>query len=223
MITMNDPRWPKQLGDFGEQLVMYVIGRQKNMKVALVDHAGADIIASDLNNKNNRYAISVKSHAVGVKISNGKVMMESKAYPFDGHNVDELSKFADAFALRPAVSMVIVQPIVDQSCDDWNIRKRRAENAKTYFEPHEQLVIDVFTFSLEDAQTIINESKPYITANKRYGGFNFKFENRYFNELTHDKRIDHVRLRFDPFSNIREWDQQHPMNTNAVQQTADQE
>lgn len=55
MSNRRDPRWSKQFGDFGEQLVMYLIGRQKNMKVALVDHAGADLIASDLGNKENRY------------------------------------------------------------------------------------------------------------------------------------------------------------------------
>ena len=50
MAEQKDPRWSKQFGDFGEQLVMYLIGRHKNMKVALVDHAGADLIASDLGN-----------------------------------------------------------------------------------------------------------------------------------------------------------------------------
>ena len=68
MSNRRDPRWSKQFGDFGEQLVMYLIGRQKNMKVALVDHAGADLIASDLGNKENRYAISVKSHTLNIKI-----------------------------------------------------------------------------------------------------------------------------------------------------------
>ena len=54
MAEKKDPRWSKQFGDFGEQLVMYLIGRHKNMKVALVDHAGADLIASDLGHPENR-------------------------------------------------------------------------------------------------------------------------------------------------------------------------
>ncbi len=29
MSGIKDPRWSKQFGDFGEQLVMYLIGRQK--------------------------------------------------------------------------------------------------------------------------------------------------------------------------------------------------
>ena len=29
MGNRKDPRWAKQFGDFGEQLVMYLIGRQK--------------------------------------------------------------------------------------------------------------------------------------------------------------------------------------------------
>ena len=89
----------------------------------------------------------------------------------------------------------------------------------------EQLVIDVFTFLLEDADQMMAEGKPYITKNKNQsvGGFNFNFANRYFKELTAEKRIDHVRLRFDPFSDVREWDCQHPMDRNAAQKAADEE
>ena len=90
MSNRRDPRWSKQFGDFGEQLVMYLIGRQKNMKVALVDHAGADLIASDLGNKENRYAISVKSHTLNIKISENDVNVESKLYNFDEHNIKQL-------------------------------------------------------------------------------------------------------------------------------------
>lgn len=89
MNNRKDPRWPKQLGDFGEQLVMYLIGRQKNMKVALVDHAGADLIASDLGNKNNRYAISVKSHTLNIKISKDKIDIESKLYNLDKNFISD--------------------------------------------------------------------------------------------------------------------------------------
>lgn len=225
MAEKKDPRWSKQFGDFGEQLVMYLIGRHKNMKVALVDHAGADLIASDLGNKANRYAISVKSHSLNVSVNNGKVDMESKCYTFDEHNVTELWNFARNFDLQPALSMVIVQPIVGPQYADWAEKKEKAKKSGKYFEQHEQLVIDVFTFLLEDADQMMAEGKPYITKNKNQsvGGFNFNFANRYFEELTADKRIDHVRLRFDPFSDVREWDRQHPMDRNAAQQAAEEE
>lgn len=224
MSEKKDPRWAKQFGDFGEQLVMYLIGRHKNMKVALVDHAGADLIASDLDHPENRYAISVKSHAVGVRTGeDGKIIMESKSFPFDDHNVKELSNFANGFKLEKVISMVIVQPVVDQTNRNWIERREKAAKDKKYFEPHEQLVVDVFTFLLEDAKKMMEEGKRYITKNKRVGGFNFNFENAYFEELTKDERIDHVRLRFDPFSDVREWDPQHPMDRNAVQQAATEE
>ena len=114
MSNRRDPRWSKQFGDFGEQLVMYLIGRQKNMKVAFVDHAGADLIASDLGNKENRYAISVKSHTLNIKISENDVNVESKLYNFDEHNIKQLKSFAENFALKPVVSIVIVQPEIPQ-------------------------------------------------------------------------------------------------------------
>ncbi len=51
-------RLPKQFGDFGENMVMWWLGRFFNYNVALVDHEGADIIA---HNTNEKLAISVKS------------------------------------------------------------------------------------------------------------------------------------------------------------------
>ena len=70
---------------------------------------------------------------------------------------------------------------------------------------------------------MIGEGKRYFTVNKRVGGFNFNFENAYFEELINDERIDHVRLHFDTLSNVREWDRQHPMNRNFAQQAISEE
>lgn len=55
------------------------------MKVALVDHAGADLIASDLGNRDNRYAISVKSHTLNIQITEDTINVESKLFNFDEH------------------------------------------------------------------------------------------------------------------------------------------
>lgn len=214
MSKNKDPRWSKQFGDFGEQLIMYLFGRQKNMKVALVDHAGADLIASDLGNKNNRYAISVKSHTLNIKISDSKVEVESKLYNFDEHNIKELKNFAGNFDLKPVVSIVIVQPEVPQEHPDW--KKRLEKNKSKYFEKHDKLVLDTFTFLLADAEEMIKEGKRYCTPQKSSpGGFNFKFENLYFEEMLADKRIDHTRLSFDTIDYLRLWDINNPMDVNA--------
>lgn len=130
MSGIKDPRWSKQFGDFGEQLVMYLIGRQKNMKVALVDHAGADLIASDLGNKDNRYAISVKSHTLNIKISENNVNIESKLYNFDEHNIKQLKSFAENFSLEPVVSIVIVQPQIPQDHPYWKTKLEKSKKAK---------------------------------------------------------------------------------------------
>lgn len=54
-------RLPKQLGYFGESLVTFLLGNIKGHRVAIVDHEGADIIATDRLDSKLRYAISVKS------------------------------------------------------------------------------------------------------------------------------------------------------------------
>ena len=214
MSNSKDPRWSKQFGDFGEQLVMYLVGRHKNMKVACVDHAGADLIASDLGNENNRYAISVKSKTLNIKTDEDKIEVESKLYNFDKHNITELENFSKNFKLKPVVSIVIVQPEILQTHPEW--QKRLKRNNNRYFEKHDKLVIDVFTFLLNDAFRMIEEGKRYCTEqNKSPWGFNFKFENLYFEEMLADKRIDHTRLSFDALDYERRWDTSNPMDIHA--------
>ncbi len=84
-------RLPKQFGDFGENLVMWWLGRFFNYNVALVDHEGADIIA---HNTNEKLAISVKS-------------IHRASTTFDVNNQMQLKKFATNFGeLTPAVAFV---------------------------------------------------------------------------------------------------------------------
>lgn len=96
-VAVQDKRLPKQFGDFAESLVMYVFGRYKKMRVALVDHIGADIIASDPDT-NERYAISVKGRHFPAN--------ENKGFNFGQHDIEMLRDFADSFALIPVVAFV---------------------------------------------------------------------------------------------------------------------
>lgn len=97
---IKDQRWPKQFGDFAEQLVMYVLGQCKNFSVAYVDHVGADIFAVNRDDNNKKYAVSVK----------GRIMpeTESKMFPFDIYNIQKLNETADVFGMIPALAVVIV-------------------------------------------------------------------------------------------------------------------
>ena len=69
-------RIAKQLGDFGEQLIMTLLGRLTRYSVAYVDHEGADLIASDKENGSG-YAISVKSYQIGENESESHVFTDS--------------------------------------------------------------------------------------------------------------------------------------------------
>lgn len=90
-------RLEKQLGDFGEQLVMTLLGRIAQYSVAYVDHEGADLIVTD---SKNRYAVSVKTAQFGRSESETKV--------FKTNDQKKLCKFAKDFDLIPAVAMVII-------------------------------------------------------------------------------------------------------------------
>lgn len=96
----KDDRWAKQFGDFAECLVMHVLGQLKNMSVALIDHVGADVIASTRNGENVRYAISVKGRNFPVT--------ESKSFNLSQSNIDKLQDTSNIFGMIPAVAFVFV-------------------------------------------------------------------------------------------------------------------
>lgn len=111
-MTDKDLRWAKQFGDFAENLTMYVLGQLSDMSVALIDHVGADVIASKRikdsqkdrtvpkDNTPKRYAISVKGRNIPPT--------ESKSFNFSQGNIDKLTETAATFGMIPAVSFVFV-------------------------------------------------------------------------------------------------------------------
>ena len=88
-------RLPQQFGKFGECLVMFWLGRTLNYTVALVDHEGADIIASG----DKRYAVSVKSRTFDNR---------NERITFDVDNQNKLRNFAHKFGCIPAIAFVFV-------------------------------------------------------------------------------------------------------------------
>ena len=96
----KDERASKQLGDFGEQLIMFLIGRIYEHRVALVDHVGADLIAADRRNK--KYAISVKSRVFE---------KDGPQFEFALDQQSKLESFATDFNLIPTVAFVCIDKI----------------------------------------------------------------------------------------------------------------
>ncbi len=106
--SKEDERLSKQLGDFGEQLVMFLVGRVYEHRVAYVDHVGADIIATDKEGK--KYAISVKTRVFNT---------DGPQHPFEYNQQKKLRDFAESFDLIPAIAFVCIDEI---SCEkDINI------------------------------------------------------------------------------------------------------
>lgn len=98
MITNNKiSRASKQLGDFGEGLVNYVLIKKKH-EVAYVDHVGADLISSF---KNQRFGISVKTRFFK---SGSK---ESKMVTIEDSHIEKLEEFSKLFGLKSIFSLVV--------------------------------------------------------------------------------------------------------------------
>ncbi len=94
-------RSAKQLGDFGEQLVMFLIGRLYKNEVAYVDHVGADLIAQAPGEEKG-HAISVKSRVFTT---------DGPQQPFDASQQEKLEYFAKTFNLTPMVAFVCIDKI----------------------------------------------------------------------------------------------------------------
>lgn len=90
-------RAPKQLGDFGEGLVTYLLIRN-GFEVAVVDHVGADLIAEK---EGQRFAISVKTRLFreGSK--------ESRAFVIENTHLEKLEHFANLFGLKSIYAQVV--------------------------------------------------------------------------------------------------------------------
>jgi len=93
----TDCRLPQQFGIFGEYLVMFWLGQTLGYSVAIVDHVGADIIASKENCK--RLAVSVKSRIF--KKDDPGVIFSIKSN-------EKLRHFAKKFECEPAVAFVFI-------------------------------------------------------------------------------------------------------------------
>lgn len=90
-------RAPKQLGNFGEGLINYVLIR-KGHEVAKVDHVGADLISECSGEK---YAISVKTRLFK------KGTVESKMYTIEDKHIEKLKYYSKLFDLSPLFSLVV--------------------------------------------------------------------------------------------------------------------
>lgn len=100
----KDYRCAKQLGDFGESLVMFILGNLKGYRVALVDHEGADLIATDREKNGRKLAVSVKSRWFKT---------DDPSYVFDIDNQIKLKRFSSEFDLIPTVAFVMI----DANCE----------------------------------------------------------------------------------------------------------
>ena len=87
----------KQMGNFGESLVNYVLIK-KGYEVAYVDNVEADLIAEK--NK-DRYAISVKTRNFKKDFS------ESRMYSFEYDHIEKLNYFSEQFNMEPVIAFVL--------------------------------------------------------------------------------------------------------------------
>ena len=171
-MKTRDDRWAQQFGDFAENLTMYVLGQLSNMSVALIDHVGADVIASKRSDTSVRYAISVKGRNFP--------STESKSFNFTQNNIDKLTETAQTFGMIPAVSFVFVD---DMEGD----RKIRMFVAK---------LSDLLLMSTDEQIQYINSASDGLTI--KYTESRFK---HWLSEIKVSEKIAYYELQFNELDN----------------------
>lgn len=166
----KDERLPKQLGDFGEQLVMFLLGRLKGHKVAYVDHVGADLIETGTVIENGKErkeicAISVKTRVFSI---------DNPQHEFNMHQQKKIKEFAEDFDMIPKVAFVCIDKIVTE----------------------EDVNIDVYIIKLEDFKklAIAGEVRGISVTGTKYDILHFSNAPRNQKYLQNCKYIEFHRL-----------------------------
>ena len=173
MSLEKDKRFSKQFGDFAEHLVMYVL-LLKNMRVARVDHVGADLIAACQNQK-PKYAISVKGRNISDK--------ESKERVFDWSNIEKLNDFANSFDLLPMVAFVITEKA-----------KTGSLVVRVFFITLESLIAKSEDQSIKYITSVKNGY------NFKFSSTAIGKNESYLKQIIEDKEIDFTELSFNSFN-----------------------
>ena len=166
-MKSKDERLSKQLGDFGEQLVMFIIGRCYSHRVALVNHVGVDVIATDCEweeKESKKYGISVKTRVF---------TKDDSSFDFDENQQEKLVEFSKGFGLTPMVAFVCVDSL---------------ENAEVNF--------DVYFIELEDFRRLAVDDTFKGISITGINKTNLRFSNAKSNQkyLQNHELINHHRL-----------------------------
>lgn len=167
----KDGRWAKQFGDFAENLVMYVLGQLNDMSVALIDHVGADIIATKRYSPTEHYAISVKGRNFPPT--------EGKSYTFTQRNIRKLEETTNELFgdFIPAVAFVFVDEMED------NVKKIR-----------------IFTAELADIKQMCDDPEVGFlnwVADRMSFRYGESARTTWLTEIKECDRIDYFELQFN--------------------------
>lgn len=166
MNFTEDKRLPKQLGDFGESLIMFLIGQIYEHKVAMVDHVGADIIATNRleGDENKTYAISVKTRCFKT---------DGPQFEFNVDQQKKLEEFAADFEkMIPTVAFVSIDKI----------------------EPDIDVNIDVYIIELKDFRELAGKIPGITVTGINHDILHFSNAKRNQKVLQSHKLINHHRL-----------------------------
>lgn len=186
-MSAMDAGAPRNFGRQAEFIVMYLLER-RGFKVAHVDHAGADLIASDATHRDAQYAISVKAR----NLSKG----ESKSFGLTVKDESHLREFSHAFGLVPAVAWLITDPRLSAvyqqiggKPEPWLTGVSSPEPIDCAYQP-----IHTFIHTLDYAKKQAASPESMVFTEGAGNTFRFRVSRRRAHEAFSDSNIDHTMI-----------------------------
>lgn len=159
---------------YTNQFILFYLGHSKKMKVAYIDHVGADLIATELRGLKRKIAVSVK----------GRIFKDisDKAFRFDMDNQKKLRKTTKDFGndYIPVISFVAVDNVGDNTVIRIIIG-----------------VLDQF-IKLQNDKTcdFVTDGYSTIDEETKIDGFNFHIAEKYISKIKACNCLEYTELIF---------------------------
>lgn len=156
--------WNKQQGTFGENLALWNLGKNHDMRGFHVDSVGADIMLLDsknVNDYNEQYAVSVKTFTYD----------KSRYYQFEKTNEEKLIAYSKRWTLDKTESVTMNSMI--------------CFNCVRYNEENKVCKIYMIAFNISHVDKISHKKYIYRTS----GGITIRYDDESINEMKNDPGI----------------------------------
>lgn len=162
--NLDEEMYSIQQGSFGERYIIWR-ARDYGMRAYAINTVGVDVVLQEIGNKNNKYAVSIKTFSKKIK----------DGYEFEAKNVEHLKEYSSKWRMTPLVSLVFIIYNGDKSRTIYNINMK--------LDYIERKAVDNNIRWIKCCK-----------GKKNLGGYRFKWDKKLLEELKNDKDIVFTKM-----------------------------